>query len=351
MSAYISEVKYNSEDNNFVEIAVPKGTNVSGYQIVIYDSSGTVSEGDDDEGSNPMGLGTLDSTNVGKDVYAVNLGEDMLSGSGGVALVDDSGTVIQFISFNGNTVTATEGAAAGQTSTSIGSARGSTTLQSTDGGGTYALASASKGTIPCYAFGTLIKTPRGLRAVEDLEIGDMVQTLDVGPRRIKWLNRAEQPLEQISDDACPILIRADAFGQGRPARDLIVSPQHRILVGGEGQLDGRFDGTFFAPAKALTCLPGIRMMKGKRRIEWVHFAFDTHEIVCANGCLTESLLLGPLVMAGLTQSQRKELKRIFGSVPPTLALNGPPARPCLRVGEVRDVLESFKHRMRSKKAA
>ncbi len=30
MSAYISEVRYNTEENNFVEIAVPKGTDVSG---------------------------------------------------------------------------------------------------------------------------------------------------------------------------------------------------------------------------------------------------------------------------------------------------------------------------------
>ncbi len=349
MSAYISEIKYSTEDSNFIEVAVPTGTDVSGYSIYIYDSSGTLSEGDD--GGSPFSLGTVQNTIFGKNVYVVDPGEDTLGSSGAVALVDETGTVIQFISFNGNTVTATEGPASGQTSTNIGSATGSTTLQSTDGGASYSPVTESRGTIPCYAPGTLIVTPRGLRAAEDMQMGDLVDTLDAGPLPIRWLSHAEQPLDKADHDARPVLIRTGAFGAGCPARDLVVSPQHRILAGNCGQLDGFFDEQCFVPAKALTCLPGIRMVMGKRRITWVHFALDSHEVVTAEGCLTESLLLGPMVVAGLAEPKCREVRRLFGTDAATGALNGPPARRCLRAGQARRALADSKPRMGHARAA
>ncbi len=131
-------------------------------------------------------------------------------------------------------------------------------------------------------------------------------------------------------------IKAGALGQNLPAHDLIVSPQHRILVGGAGQLQQVFASEAFAPAKSLTAVPGIRHMKGKTQITWIHFACDRHEVVTANGCLSESLLLGPMVVNGLSAAERQALTDIFGPAPtPDAALNGPPARECLTVGAVK----------------
>ena len=71
----------------------------------------------------------------------------------------------------------------------------------------------------------------------------------------------------------------------------------------------------FASAKSLTGLSGIRHMKGKSQITWVHFACDQHEVVRANGCWTESLLLGPMVVNGLSPTERQALANIFGRRP------------------------------------
>lgn len=137
-------------------------------------------------------------------------------------------------------------------------------------------------------------------------------------------------------DDKPVLIQAGVLGIGRPTHDLIVSPQHRMFVGGHGQLDGWFKKEALAPAKPLTSLPGIRHMKGKQSITWIHFACDRHEVVMANGCLSESLLLGPVVINGLTGLERRELTAIYGSVAAQdTALNGSAARECLTVGEVQ----------------
>jgi len=190
--------------------------------------------------------------------------------------------------------------------------------------------------IPCYAPGTMIDTPSGPRAVETLLPGDIVITLDHGAQPIRWTRSGTQPLEDAEPDKKPVLIIAGALGEGLPAQDLIVSPQHRILVGGRGQLADWFDAEALAPAKSLTNLRGIRHMNGKTAISWIHFACDRHEVVIANGCLSESLLLGPMVRNGLTTSEREELTAIYGPAKtPDASLNGPAVREYLKVGEVR----------------
>ncbi|MGC1495605.1 MAG: Hint domain-containing protein [Sulfitobacter sp.] len=195
----------------------------------------------------------------------------------------------------------------------------------------------------CYAPGTLIDTPDGQRAVETLKANDLVSTLDNGPQAIRWVHSGDDPLEAVEPGAKPVLIAAGALGRGLPAQDLIVSPQHRMFVGGHGQLDGWFTTESLAPAKSLTAMRGIRHMKGKQSITWIHFACDRHEVVIANGCLSESLLLGPMVVNGLTSLERQELTAIYGIAPtPDAALNGPAARGCLKVGEVRRYLAERK---------
>ena len=237
----------------------------------------------------------------------------------------------------GNNVVASEGPANGLTSTNVGSTSGGESHQTYDGGSTYsAQATPNSGTIPCYAPGTMIDTAQGPRAVETLQVGDLVMTLDHGPQPIRWVRSGEVPLEDAEVDAKPVLIAAGALGGKLPAHDLIVSPQHRILVGGHRQLQGQFATEAFAPAKSLTTLRGIRHMKGKTKITWVHFACERHEVVTANGCLSESLLLGTMVVTGMTAAERQSVSDIFGPAPtPEAALNGPPARECLTVGTVR----------------
>ena len=194
--------------------------------------------------------------------------------------------------------------------------------------------------VVCFGFGTLIDTPAGPRAVETLRPGDRILTLDNGPQDILWNHHHDQPLEDVERDSRPILIGAGALGNGLPEHDLIVSPQHRILVGERGQLQDRFDSAAFAPATSLTVLDGIRPMMGKRHITWVHFACARHEVVFANGGLSESLLLGPMVVNGLSGMERRILTETYGSAPRhDTALNGPPARECLSVGAVRRVLK------------
>ncbi|MEM6610178.1 MAG: Hint domain-containing protein [Pseudomonadota bacterium] len=208
---------------------------------------------------------------------------------------------------------------------------------------TSAERSVDNSSIVCFAAGARIATPEGARPVEVLKPGDPVMTRDHGPQIVRWTRSSDHALGDVEDEAKPVQVSAGALGRGLPTTDLVVSPQHRILVGGAGQLDGLFTREAFAPAKFLTALPGIRHMRGKKEITWFHFACDRHEIVTANGCHLESLLLGPMVLNGLNAAERRAVVDQFGMAPvPGAALNGPPARVCLKASECRRAIVEYR---------
>ncbi|MCI0684044.1 MAG: hypothetical protein L0Y71_18195 [Gemmataceae bacterium] len=122
-SVFINEIHYDNagaDMGEFVEIAGPAGTDVSGWQIVAYNGNGgglagfampnplVIADGTviDDEGG---GFGALAFFIAGLENGAPD----------GVALVDNNGAVIEFLSYEG-VLTATAGPAAGMTSTDIG---------------------------------------------------------------------------------------------------------------------------------------------------------------------------------------------------------------------------------------
>lgn len=196
----------------------------------------------------------------------------------------------------------------------------------------------------CYAAGTQIQTARGEVPVETLTPGDQVVTLDHGVQTVRWTRASVQPLETVAQDGRPVLIGSGAFGPDIPDRDLAVSPQHGMLVGGQRQLHPLFDEEQLVPAKALTALRKIRHMNGRRRVEWVHFACDRHEIVRANGCWSESLLLGAMALRTMTLMERLSVAKLFGPGDASDgALNGPPARNKRRVAAVRREIRNAQH--------
>lgn len=226
MAAYFSEVGYQDAPQNFFEVAVPAGTDVSGYSIAIYNASGVL--------QTTMAFPAPNATLYGQDVYTFDEftpGGVEYGASEAIALIDDTGTVVQFVSFEGKTVSPTTGPAAGETSTSLGFLNSGETFETTDDGASYnAQSTPNRGTISCFAAGTLIETPFGLRHVETLRAGDLVTTIDNGAMPIIWTNAAEVPLDGPDSDARPVLIKVGALGAGRPSRDMIVSPHHRITA-------------------------------------------------------------------------------------------------------------------------
>ncbi len=86
--------------------------------------------------------------------------------------------------------------------------------------------------IPCFTPGSLIATPKGERPVEDLKIGDKIITRDNGIQEIRWIGTKSLDWRALGTQPHlkPVLIRKGALGHGLPERDMLVSPNHRVLV-------------------------------------------------------------------------------------------------------------------------
>lgn len=188
----------------------------------------------------------------------------------------------------------------------------------------------------CFTPGAMIATPDGLRDVATLAVGDLVETLDDGAQPIRWIARRRVRLIGAPDEAKPVLIRAGAFATGRPAQDMVVSPQHRFVF---RDLRGQPADTF-VPAKALTVLRGVRHMRGKQMVEYIHFALPRHAVVRACGVLSESYFVGPAVYETAARD-RVALCAVFPQIDPRNGRGyGPTARPTLRVRHARKALRN-----------
>lgn len=197
--------------------------------------------------------------------------------------------------------------------------------------------------VPCFAAGTLIQTARGACGVETLRPGDLVLTRDHGVQTVRWAGGAHVSASGLEErpNLRPILIRAGALGANVPARDLLVSPQHRVLV--RSRISHRLfrDAEVMVAAKHLVGLPGIAAADPQGGVTYYHLLFDRHEIILSEGCWTESLYTGPQALLSLTPAARREILGLF----PELASGGPPApaRRLLTGREARQLAQRQQH--------
>lgn len=158
--------------------------------------------------------------------------------------------------------------------------------------------------ITCFTIGTMIIAETGKVAIETLQVGDRVWTMDNGLQPIAWIGQATVPAKGA---LAPILIREGAMGN---TRDLLVSPQHRMMLDGWRVEMHCGADEVLAPAKALTNDGSIRRIEGGE-VTYVHIAFDTHEIVMAEGIPSESFFPGAEALNALDAAARNEILTLF----------------------------------------
>ncbi len=167
--------------------------------------------------------------------------------------------------------------------------------------------------IVCFAAGTQIDTVNGPVAVEALAVGDLIVTRDHGAQPIRWIGSKELSGAVLTknEDLRPIRISAGALGNNTPTTDLMVSPQHRILV--RSLIAQRLFGTneVLAAAKQLLQVEGIDVAQEIDRVEYFHILLDNHEVVLSNGAETESLYTGPQALKSVGAAARAEIFALF----------------------------------------
>ncbi len=165
----------------------------------------------------------------------------------------------------------------------------------------------------CFVAGSHIDTEYGERPVEELEQGDLVRTGDGVLRPLRLiLHRHLRPEElERAPGLRPVRIMAGSLGAGLPKRDLLVSPQHRMLV--KSIIARRMVGAdeVFVSARKLSALPGVFTEAAPEGLTYYHLVFDQHEVIFAEGAPTESFYCGPNALQALSQESREEMDALF----------------------------------------
>lgn len=186
--------------------------------------------------------------------------------------------------------------------------------------------------VVCFAGGTLIRTAKGDVPVEALRPGDLVQTFDNGLQPLLWKAQRHVPAEELirNPKLRPIRLRQFALGYGGQSGDLLLSPQHRVLL--SSPKARRITGApeVLVAATRLVGLDGIERADDATGVSYHHLMFERHEIVFANGMPAESLFLGAQARLALGPAWN-EIETLF----PELARSSSAPRSCRPIVEAK----------------
>ena len=133
----------------------------------------------------------------------------------------------------------------------------------------------------CFLAGTLIATPEGGRAIEELAIGDMVLTADGQTRPVRWIGRQKIASLFADPSRCyPVRIAAGALGDQMPERDLYVSPEHALLV----------DGLLVNAGALVNGSTVTRVIRPEAIFTYYHVELEDHALILAEGVPAETFV-------------------------------------------------------------
>lgn len=289
-----------------------------------------LNDNDNNFQDNDGGQRLVNEENFNSQTYPAN---SVVEAEYGITVTDPSGNVYQLVSFNirqsgdTNPFGNVEGLAF------IGPQGGfppigvPLTVTSAQEGPSYA--ASSYATPICFAEGTLIATPRGDVAIEDLQAGDMVSTAEHGAEPVRWIGRKSFPAKA---QFAPVEFAPGVIGNTRALR---VSRQHRLLLTGWRAELFFGEESVWVPAAYFLGRPGIRVTEGGA-VTYYHLLLDGHRTLMAEGVEAESLHPGDLALCQMDASTEAELFALFPEM--ELLKARVTSRPAVRLSEARAAL-------------
>ena len=154
----------------------------------------------------------------------------------------------------------------------------------------------------CFAAGTKIATPLGSRLIEELSIGDFVQTLDGGAQPVLWVGSGSQLTAGYS---AQVRLAKGVLGA---VRDFWVHGQQLMLFRDVAAELLFGDAEVLIAAQDLLGLQGVTQDRLPRITRYFHLLLPQHDLVSADGVISESMHPGPDVLQGLPARALADLR-------------------------------------------
>ena len=192
-----------------------------------------------------------------------------------------------------------------------------------------------QGGVICFTPGTRIRTDDGDVPIEHLQEGARVQTKDNGLQQIEWMGQRRMTGARLFAMPWlrPIRISAGAFGGERPDEQLLVSPEHRMIVRGDIARDLFNEDSVLVAARDMINGRTIAVDHQCRWVTYVHLLLPRHEIIWANGVETESFHPASAPLSSLDEGDRSRLLQHLPDVGVDPLRFGPYARRNLKPSE------------------
>lgn len=165
------------------------------------------------------------------------------------------------------------------------------------------------GGVICFTPGTRIGTPNGSMQVEALKVGDLVQTKDNGAQPIEWVGTRHMTGARLfaMPQLRPIRIRTGALGIKSPSQELLVSPEHRMLVSGDIARELFNTPEVLIAAKDLVDGRLISTDVHAHAVTYIHLLLPQHNVLWANGLQTESFHPANTALSSVADEDRARL--------------------------------------------
>lgn len=133
----------------------------------------------------------------------------------------------------------------------------------------------------CFLAGTMLHTPSGEAAVEDIQAGDLVLTAAGVAKPVRWIGRTVVAAK-FADKLCmfPVRIKTGALADNVPSRDLLVSPGHAIMV----------EGVLVHAGAMVNGTSIVREAQMPLLFTYFHVELDAHDLLVAENTPAESFL-------------------------------------------------------------
>ncbi len=201
------------------------------------------------------------------------------------------------------------------------------------------------GGVICFTPNTMIATESGPRAIAELNAGDRILTRDNGPQEILWRGhrRMTGARLHVMPHLRPIRFASGALGFGRPDQELLVSPQHRMLVKGQAALALFNTPEVLVAAQDLVNDRTILVDHSAREVTYVHLLLERHNIVWANGLETESFHPSNTALDTVAEDQRAGLLDILPEIAQNPHAYGDYARRNVSAAEAAILRHEMRH--------
>lgn len=158
--------------------------------------------------------------------------------------------------------------------------------------------------VACFTRDTKILCERGEVFVQDLEIGDLVVTLNNALQPIRWVG--SQKTSGLGTFA-PVRFKTGSLNN---SSDVLVSPMHRMLI------DGPRAELLFGESEMLAHAKDLRdgdqvFIEPHDSVEYFHILFDEHQIINAHGCWSESFAPRHASVDAFEEKSREEVLKLF----------------------------------------